>query len=1193
MKLTKLEIYGFKSFADKLELNFGNGITAIVGPNGCGKSNVSDAVRWVLGEQSAKQLRGKGMQDLIFGGTENRKSMSYCEVSLFFDNTERFFPLEFDEVSVTRKLYKSGESEYLLNRKPVRLRDLQDLLRDAGLGNEGYTVVGQGRMDAILNAKPENRRAIFEEALGISKFRARKGDTKRKLERTEVNMNRLRDIMSVLERQLLPLERQAENAKKFLSLRDELKYHDINGYLYNYDNATSNKERFASKITAITEELAYNESKYTEATERYDSLLAEINALDKEIATINESATELKVELERRTGEHNVKLERIKAFESNLESCAKELENAEATVRSGEERLALIEKELKEKNKELNKLSLEAESLAKENVEISGETLKKRAVISQVGEGVMDVIDKLTLLKSEKASLDAEKQSLEERAVEVGFERDRLLCKIENLSESEKEELNKLTQLEQERKQAKIELDSLAEKRKVLSDKLNVQRALLADLSHSEMKARVQAEMLRNTVANYEGYSETVKRLLSVAERDKELRKRILGTVASVMKVPEKYEKAVVASLGGAMQYIVTENEESARYIIDYLRATKAGRVTFLPLASVKQNRFGDRNALRERGALTVAENIIECEDRFKPIVSNLLGATLIVDTTENAIAISKRFGYSFRIVTLTGELFSTQGSITGGAYKRDDVNALSAERLLGEAERAHKVCEEKRKDAENALNVAQSDYNTVKVQYAEKAECLSQAEIALATLRERVSSGSALTENERNAFSKLEDELTRINARLESIAEEESLKKGDIELLTKKRAGLSEDADEDRRAYEQLVASKEKIAEKLSVARLAVMEKQGQIRVLSAEKETLTSAIGNAKNVVAEKNKAAENWRFAIDMTEKELYAQSKGDEMYENLATLTETVKIKTALKEQLTAEFSSRDKERESVNNDILRLMQAKSREQFNLEKVDSDLEALQEKIFEEYGLTYSAALRFKDDDYKLSANKRESTRLRNEIVALGNINLDAVGEFKKIKAEYDENDKQLKDLEKAEEDLNKIMDDLTKEMTMRFNRGFEKISENFSVIFKELFGGGKATMRIEKDPDKEEMDYGIEIEAQPPGKKLQNISLLSGGERALTCISILFAILRLNPMPFCVLDEIEAPLDDSNAQRVAKYIEKFAVDTQFVVITHKKPTMESAQRLFGVTMQEKGVSKIVSVQLTDAVKHSISA
>lgn len=1188
MKLKKLEAYGFKSFADKLEMDFGEGITAIVGPNGCGKSNVSDAFRWVLGEQSAKQLRGKGMQDVIFGGTENRKSMSYCEVSLFFDNSERFFPLEFDEVCITRKLYKSGESEYLLNRKPVRLRDLLDLLRDAGLGNEGYTVVGQGRMDAILSAKPENRRAIFEEALGVSKYRARKGDTKRRLERTNINMDRLRDVMEVLERQMRPLEKQAEDAKTFLTLRDQLRYHEINSYLYNYDNANESKQRFANKIAALSEEIAAAEKRYTESGERCESIFAKISETDKLIASLNEQAAAMRVELERKTGEHNLRLEKIKAFETALNSALEEEERAKQTAGN-----ALFEKkrseELADREKaEAVRLTEEIDALSAENVRINSEIALRREKMDKAGEGAADMIDEIISLRSRKASLIAEKASVSERTEKVCGEIDRLVRKLDSLSETEKEELLLFDALRNETDILKEESSELARKNQEIIERIVRLTEAASQARDVEIKARIRTETLSASANGFENYSDSVRRLLSDAEKQPELNGRILGTAASVMQVDEKYEKAVSAALGGSAQNVITRNEEDAGRVIEYLRTRKAGRVTFMPLSSVKINRFGKPEALAEKGAIAVACDIVRYEERFRPIVLNLLGSVLIADTMENAVAISRRFGSAFRIVTLTGELFSTQGTITGGERRSGEINALSVGRLLKESRAKLASAEKERAAAENALASAQAEKDILSDKISQSDLRLKEKEVALAALSERMSGSSVISENERTLLSRLNEEKKNALSRMDRIDAEIGL----IDKKTEEFSRVKEDADvsasDERKAYEALSAQKESIAENIAAKRVELAKTQGNESLLLSKVRSLEDTISQAEKTAEEKRVAADNLRNTIEDAEKQLYRESLDDNGFESLAALNETIRIKTSLKEQLSSEFASRDKEKSVIYNDIMRFTQAKNREEFNLEKIDSDLQSMQEKIYEDYGLSYSAALRFKDENYKAASGKREINRLRNEISALGNVNVNAIESFKALKEEYDEDARQLQDLVKAEEDLNKIMDRLTKEMTGRFNKGFEQISANFSRIFSELFGGGKADMHIEPDPEKEEMDYGIEIQAQPPGKKLQNISLLSGGERALTCIAILFAILRLRPMPFCVLDEIEAPLDDSNAQRVARYIERFAAETQFVVITHKKPTMESAGRLFGITMQEKGVSKIVTVELKDAVR-----
>ncbi|MEG1710301.1 MAG: chromosome segregation protein SMC [Clostridia bacterium] len=1184
MKLTKLEAYGFKSFADKLEINFNEAITAIVGPNGCGKSNVSDAIRWILGEQSCRQLRGKNMQDLIFGGTEKRKSMSYCEASLFFDNTTRIFPLEFDEVVISRKLYKSGESEYFLNRRNSTLREISDLLRDCGLGRDGYAVVGQGRMDAILNAKPEDRRSIFEEALGISKFRVRKNETERKIARTHANMDRIRDILSVLSKRIEPLLKQSNDAKEYLTLKDELKYHEINGYIYNYDNSNDQKEKYLKKIDAITEELKYNEQQYENASERYEILINKIAQTDSEIAKNNGKATEIKVQIERRIGEHNVLIERINAFEKIINGLNNDIANAEKSIKTSNERIESIALE-KSVKYEAEKLSIkEIDEMIKRLNVINEKINTQKDKIDQENSDVMQLMDDITENKSKIATLLSEKQSVNERLKVLEEEENTLSQKLNSLGGDERQLLLDYNEAERKSKILESSLWENEEEFKKLNERYIELSKQIAEYNEQYLRIKTNRDMLKGISERYEGFNQTVKLLMKDCVENSKLQRCILGVVGNVIKVQSDYETAIETVLGGALQNIITKTEEDAAEVIEYLKKNKYGRLTFLPISSVKTHWFEEKNALNEKGALGIAAKLITYDEKFQPVISNLLGGTLVADTMENAVKIARKYRYAFRIVTLEGEILTPQGSMSGGSNRTKEYNILSTDRQIAESE-------QKMAEISKISTTLKSEYldtiekrNNSMIKKEEDNKQLSFFAVTIAKYKEKIYSNSAYSENEKSSVVKLKAEKAEKELRAKYIEAEYAKAKENNDNLLILQEKTNKGASIEEKLLMELSTQKDSIIAAISENKQKSALLHSQIENINSEIERLNINNEETKKLCDYKKDMLQMDKEACEAIERELYYDSD-DKMSNELTALEQVVNIKMELKQQLSGEFAYIDKERATINNEVMRLNQLKSRELFNAERIDADLESMRAKIEEDYDLTYSAALRFKDNAYNMSGNKKEINRLRLCITKLGNVNVNAIEEYKEVKEEYESDCKQMEDLEKAESDLEKIIAELTIEIVNRFNVGFATINSNFAEVFKELFNGGKANMIIERVDDKEELDYGIEIEAQPPGKKLQNISLLSGGERALTCIAILFAILKLKPMPFCVLDEIEAPLDDANAERVANYLHKYSTDTQFIIITHKKPTMECANELFGVTMQEKGVSKIVSVQLTE--------
>ncbi|MBS6583944.1 MAG: chromosome segregation protein SMC [Subdoligranulum sp.] len=1163
MNLKKIEVYGFKSFADKLEMKFDKPITAIVGPNGCGKSNVSDAIRWVLGEQSARVLRGKSMQDLIFSGTERRKSMSYCEASLIFDNTNRIFPIEMDEVVISRKLYRSGESEYLLNRQSSRLKDISDLLRDAGLGREGYSIVGQGRMDAILNAKPDDRRAIFEEALGISKFRVRKVETERKLEKNKDNMSRLYDIMTELDRQLGPLKKNSENAKKYLQLAEELKYHEINAYIYGYDNASLNKSKIYEKIKGIEEELNLAELKLNESNADYERLLEELSSLDMEKEQLSRRELEISVQLERQNA---TKAQRLK------------------------EEIAETEKELKEKKKAYDALTEQLASLNLLYSEVSDKINKNQNFMQSGQDKLVGFLGGLADVKSEAASLSAEKLTALARLEEIALAEKKLAEKLADAGDAEKEYSRQYELLCQKRNGLDSDIDEAASCLKDFEAQLFELNKRISKLNEEKTVMQARKNMLYSLTENFEGYINSVKRLLKDAQHDAALSSKIEGVVANLIKVPAHLETAVEAALGGALQNVVTRNEDDAKFLIKYLKDNRYGRITFLPVTSVKRRRLDNDGILKEKGCLGVADTLVDFDKKYSNVVSGLLGSTVVVENIDTAVSLAKKYGYSHRLVTLEGDMIVPSGSISGGSKKAESVNLLGNERELKELESKISRVTAERDEKEALKRELSEKRDTLSDALSELRQQKTETAVELAKLEEKLSKSGSFTLSEREQLNELNGERERLKDRVKEISEQVALLEQEIKKLSDTKEDMADNVTKSQTEYRQLKEKSEALHEEITSVKLKVnsivANMQQDNKTINIDKLALEEIASDD----AEKRKLLETYRLNISDIEKQLRESADNSVDIGELEEIRKQLKGLDGRKTEVNGSFAKADEMRKYYTEQVHKLDSDKQQEEFNIALIDTDLEQLQKRIEEAYDVTYSGALRYKDENYDLESSKENITALRNKIARLGPVSVNSIEDCLETQGRYDEIASQMEDLKTAESDLNQILQELTHEMVVRFNEGFEIINRNFGSVFKELFAGGHARLTIEQDENKSSLDYGIEIEAQPPGKKLQNISLLSGGERNLTAAAILFAILKLRPMPFCVLDEIEAPLDDANAERIASYLRKFSLETQFLVITHKKPTMESADVLYGVTMEEKGVSKMVSVELTEAIKHT---
>lgn len=1194
MKFKKMEIYGFKSFADKVQVKFESGVTGIVGPNGCGKSNVADSIRWVLGEQSAKALRGSTMQDVIFNGTEKRKPQSFAEVSLYFDNTEKIFACDYDEVVLTRKLYRSGESGYAINKTPCRLKDISELLRDSGVGRESYSIIGQGRIDELLSAKPEDRRAVFEEAAGISKLKNRKAESLKKLNNTKENLIRIDDILHELEIQIDPLTKQAETAKKYLEYKERLKTVEINNYIYQYDSSSSNKEEITNRLNGINEEITLKTAEFDQTVSEYGETSGKIAETDGEIERLRDELLSLTVGLEKQAGESRLLQEKISTLADTKNRLTVQVESLNKNLAELKESLDRNNNTKKLKSIVLEELAKKIETQTEELNDITSKINTLENKNEEETQKLVENLGKLGDIKAQISSLRAEIKSLDEREDEANRNNEQYGKKFENYTS----QLNKLhatikelntaknNQIEKQKEEKQNNL-KLAYKQASIEDEI---KELIGQIHSGTSKVNLLKAMQKEN----EGYQASIKKILQDAKSNSTLAGKFINVVARLMKVPQKYETAIDMALGSSVQNIVTKNENDAKYVIEYLKANNIGRATFLPITSVKPRKITDeiKDLIKKTPRVCgIADELILFDKEYSNVFSSLLGATVIVEDMDVAVMLAKATKYTFKIVTLEGDVISPSGTMSGGSKKVIAVSLIGREREIADAERQvvelTKLKEQKEKELEQ---IKQQQENFDKKLESFDVE-LHNIELEIAKENE-----SVIKFNELLASLKAEEE--KCNENIKQIKESKSSLNERLMAFEKYQNDLDsgkvqEGATKNPELY-LLKQKKDSITESLTELKVNRASAESELVSIDAEILRINDEIDSVNNTIKQARIEMQQCLKELGVNENQ-FASVVDKKAYQDNVEKLQGVRDKLAsfdtIKKDLSNRLSILAEQKLILSNEIQRANDRKFKEESSLIKIDSDIEVMQERIWEEYGLTYTTSLQYKVENHNIEEGLQESTKLKKQISSLGNVNVNAIESLNEVSERFKDLNAQREDLVNAEQDLTKIIDGLTSEMEGRFKVEFNKINSNFQGVFKELFGGGRAELKL-TDPDNC-LECGIEIAAEPTGKKLQNITLLSGGERALTAIAILFAILKLRPMPFCVLDEIEAALDDANVERFAKYLKRFSSYTQFIVITHRKPTMELADTLYGVTMEERGVSKVVSVQLSDAIKHTSKA
>ena len=1187
MELKEIHLHGFKSFADKTVIRFDEGVTCIVGPNGCGKSNVADAVRWVLGEQSAKQLRGSNMQDVIFGGTVERKQSTYSEVTLVFDNTKRIFDIDLDEVAMTRRLYRSGDSRYLLNGMPSRLKEFVRLFHGVGLGKEGYSIISQGKVEQIMNRRPAERREIFEEAAGLMNNKRRKEEIEGKIAGAANDLAIYGQRLDEVERRLGPLAKQAEGAKQYQEFAAALKENEINMYIYRMENSENETAKFRKEIAAISDRII----DLTAEIERTNRLLEEgktkIARADEEIAELHDEHVVLSVGNERKDGELKLVRERISAYRSQIEAAAVFLEGAKVRVGEIGNELALGERTKNAALARIAEIETESDVLRASIAALESKIAIFERFSEEQHKSQLSSAEEISELKKNQGALDSQLAATRERIAEVEAAIAKCRGRREDLADelsAVKGDLQKLMKLVGG---GVSQLEEEVEESRELQTDINNFNQELFNAKAQLASLREKLETFIEAKNRFEGYRDSVRRLLLVAKTNPEIQKRICGTVADVIKTDQKYESAIETALGAAMQNVVVPKMDDGRYLIEYLARTGGGRATFFPVESMKprNNTREIERALDERGVVGLATDLVKFDEYYYNVVFNLLGCTLVCDTIANATVIGRKYGNAFKIVTLDGNQILTSGAMSGGSQEKRNASVLAQERNI---EACKEEIARKQRYIEKIVATLQ-EHEKAKIELDERIEELrakyqnANTEIASLTQRE-----NSLTRSLAEVDADIELYVGTLNefkaklSLLESQAENSSQSEEELQAIRQSAEDL---LNSQRNQCESYKAERDEKSKKLREIELELASLNESLKKYSEDFERLNLEKEDLLKRIVDTSKeklAAEEMLGGLETEaeEKELTEEEKAA-----VQAIVERLEALQKEKEAVNARISELEAKKEAAQTELSTLTEKRHENEMSVSLVVSRLEGLRDHIMEEYGLDYEGCLPYRKEGFKVTECNNTISALKRKITSLGAINHNAVEEYAAEKERYDEMTMQRDDVLKAMDDLNKILQDIREEMLRLFNESFQKINENFQLTFKQLFGGGKAELQLDYSLDEDPLNAGVEIVACPPGKKLSKISLLSGGERALTAIAILFAILKTHPMPFCILDEIEAALDDANVDRFASYLKRFASDTQFIVITHRKPTMNQADTLFGVTMQEKGVSKIISVKLAE--------
>ena len=1185
MILKALEMQGFKSFPDKTVLEFGKGITAVVGPNGSGKSNISDAVRWVLGEQSTKTLRGARMEDVIFGGTSQRKPLGYAEVTLRLDNSDRGLNnCDKDDVAVTRRYYRSGESEYKINGEVCRLRDIHELFMDTGLGRDGYSMVGQGRIADLVSARSTQRRDMLEEAAGISAFRYRRADANRRLDQAEENLVRLRDILAELEGRIGPLKVQSEKALKFLALADEKKTLEIGLWLHTIEKSKNGLREQEHKLSVAASQYEQTETQLVELIEQIEQAIREGQEMTLEIERLRQSISEGeeeaavidgKIAVEKNTIEHNEQtIERITGDMGDSESSKAEIDaQIEAAQKDTAEKEALEAEKKEALEAEIRKLG-----------ELMGQNSENSEKAREINEKITAASLRLADMRVEKSTAESAKHELAARIAnidEIIETRGGVIASLENEKTAAQKELDRLNDEAAEHENA---LDGYRMIIGTRADKVEKMRKELENINLDIYQKNARIKMLDDLEKNLDGYAGSVQKVIKESKRG--ALRGIHGTLSQLISTPSEYAIAIETALGAAIQNIVTDDENTAKRAINYLKDNRAGRATFLPLTSVKSRPFTEKGLEKCEGFVDMADKLLDFDGRYSEIIGSLLGRTAVVDNIDNGIDMAKKYSYRFKIVTLDGQVLNAGGSMTGGSRGSGAgflSRATEIESLKEKVEALEKQYEDKQssfKTVSEELALVQAELDASEAELIKTQEDIIRAESALNLIKDRYSAA-------KGHIDELEDEKERAKARILESEDAERKAEAEIAAVTAEGEKLAEQLIELNAQRESLEKLREESAEIQNALNLEIVALHKDIE---ANNETVAGCIERKESF----SKRADMLNEEIEQIKREnenilaniAEMEAKAVSLRENSVKTNEKIEELREKRTQGEAKSTNlRNKERE-MTSEREKLGGELARLEERRDAMQRELETAQNKLYDEYQLTLreAADMNIVLDD--IPKAQRTLQEIKNKIRALGNVNVGAVEEYKEVSERYEYMSVQIGDIEKSREELMKLIEELTGKMAERFREQFRRINNHFSDTFKELFDGGRAELVL--DDPQDVLECNINIRVQPPGKNVQNIDLLSGGEKGLAAIALLFAILKVTPAPFCIFDEVEAALDDVNVSRYASYVREMTGNTQFILITHRRGTMDEADMLYGVTMQEKGVSKLLELKTAEMAK-----
>lgn len=1182
MQLKKLEIQGFKSFADKTEVLFLDGVTTIVGPNGSGKSNISDAIKWVLGEQSAKNLRGAKMEDVIFAGTQARKKVGFAEVSMYLDNSDSELPVEFSEVVVTRRVYRTGESNYLINGTECRLKDIQELFMDTGLGKDGYSIVSQGKIDEILSSKSDERRHIFEEASGIVKYRTRKDEATRKLENTENTLIRVTDIITEIENTIGPLEKKAEVAKEYLKLRDELKSLDIKIFIQSVDKNSESLKKLEDTIDTLKNDILVEEVKSGKIEEEKQVLREEIFKISEEIEKAKDKYYSVETETEKLNS-------RIEILNASIDTSNQNVERLKNEILEDTEKIELLKEEIDKRIKKRDSVSENKVKFENELLQKQSELEKMMSTLDNRGLEIENLKKQIDIQMEEKyelretissisATMDANEKQIEEKIKQD----EKSITQKDSLNAHKNDIYLELSRKSNELKSINEDYEKLQNKIESVNSNIENISKESSGLNQDIMTLKAKLNYMLNLEAENEGYNKSVKAVLDFAKSNNN--SKVYGTVASLISTEDKYEYAIEIALGGFLQNVVVESDKEAKELISYLNENSLGRVTFLPLDSiVRADSVNEAKLSKLDGFIGIASKLVKFDDKYKNAIELALNNTIIVDNIDSALYISKKIKNALRIVTLSGELIGTTGSMTGGKIKNKSAG------LIGRQEKIVNLKDVISKKEKDYLKF-KDEINILQKEKEEAQNSLNEITIKKDNLNIEVATFTEKYENIKRDIERIKTQKENSNKLLESLKEEnikilEDIKQKEdrISIIDEDNSSKQEIIDEYARFNREKQKEIDFLNEDVVNLKISLSSFDESVASIDEMKEKIEQDILNFENGIVKKSEQIENSTSSVVKSLKEI--EEIKEEIKEKSKFKIEFLEFTDNLKNKK----NEKELVQEKLNNDTIENVKKQEKLKQEIEKVEArkikfniEIENLKNKMWEDYEITISNARNLAENiDVEEKDIVKKADKIRKNIKDLGEVNVSAIEEYKNTKERYDFITKQKNDLEETKSKLNNLINNMTSIMKQQFTKQFKIITENFNETFKELFGGGKAELKLSDESNV--LTCGIDIEVQPPGKKLQNMMLLSGGERALTATALLFAILKMKSPPFCILDEIEAALDDVNVHRFAEYIKKYSKKNQFIVITHRKGTMEVASSVYGVTMQEYGISKVVSMKL----------